>query len=75
MGNLVQITPIATQVETKNGEVTVTINLNLNFKIDSENFSTMKKEADLKISESTKIKFEKPDFDENSQIINFGKQI
>lgn len=77
MGNLIQVTPVATQVKTENGEVTVNINLNLSFKLDSESLSTATKDPELSESvfKKEKIKFEKPDFADNSEIINFGKQI
>lgn len=76
MGYLV---PIQTQVETKFGEVNVTINLNLNIKLDtSGNLIVEANNKDLpknEIFSKEVVPFEKPDLEDNQEIINFGKQV
>jgi hypothetical protein len=81
MGSLV---PIQTQVETKNGEVLVTINLNLNIKLDSEGKllsldaeakAAPQKKQEENPSDVSKVRFEKPDIEDNSDIIPFGRQV
>lgn len=71
--------PIQTQVETKFGEVNVTINLNLNIKLDtSGNLIVEANNKDLpknEIFSKEVVPFEKPDLEDNQEIINFGKQV
>ena len=83
MGNLVR-----TQVETKEGEILLTITLNLNVKLDADDLNLkIKLESDGKVrtnqdvvsedktSDMNKVVFEKPDICENSEIIDFGKEV
>jgi uncharacterized protein YdhG (YjbR/CyaY superfamily) len=70
MGNLV---PIATQVQTKQGELLVTINLNLNIKLDEEGKGLVTVEA--KPEAPKNVKYEMPDIQENTELIEFGKEV
>jgi hypothetical protein len=78
MGSLV---PFQTQVETKDGELLVTINLNLNIKLDSGGRLSLdvQPNSDTPVKENppttSKVKFEKPDLEDNIDIIDFGKKI
>jgi len=75
MGN---ISPIVTQIETKQGEILVTINLNLNLKLDHGNILSVEGNIQSipKKPEFEKVKLEKPDFTDNyNEIIDFGKQV
>lgn len=74
--NMGYIVPIKTQIETQNGEAKITINLNLNITLDSNGEMSIK--TDVKEDKSTKKEkayFEKPDLEDNQEIINFGEQV
>lgn len=81
MGNLL---PAQTVIQTKDGELLVTINLNLNIKLDSSGQASVETEitpsANKLLKEKFKsqhhsVKFEKPDIEDNCEIIDFGKDV
>lgn len=75
MGHLV---PIQTQVQTSQGEVLLKIELNINLKLDTDGSILVEGKAktveELPV-QSPSFKFQKPDIFDNTEIIEFGKQI
>lgn len=73
------VVPIQTQIETKDGEVKVTINLNLNIKLDSDGNLSLeanaKEASPVKDKKKEVVRFEKPDLEDNREIIKFGEQV
>lgn len=71
MGNVI---PKA-QIETKQGEILVTINLNLNIKLDQDGKILLDNQIIPIKPIENKVKFEKPKLEENNEIIDFGKKM
>jgi len=63
---------VQTKIETKDGEVT--INLNLTIKLDSTISPKLQYNKDIEVKLDG-TEFIRPDFEDNSQIIDFGKQV
>lgn len=74
MGKLV---PIITQVESKQGEVLVTINLNLTIKLDSDGNVVRIDNKGESAKAPENVKYEMPKMEDNTDLLlsNFGKAV